>query len=170
MVWNDDEALDFVQLAMEKPFQIRFIELMPISEVHSNQSDRFQSAGQLKEKILKHFPLEPIAGKKKKSDGPAKIFKLKGGLWGEIGFINPVSGHFCETCNRLRLTADGKLRACLLKDEEIDLKAALNRNCRDDELAGLIRQAIQLKPEKHNLDCSDRNLKKCLRDMSDIGG
>jgi cyclic pyranopterin phosphate synthase len=94
---------------------------------------------------------------------------VKGGA-GEIGFINPVSDHFCSTCNRLRLTADGKLRACLLNDVEIDLREALSRHCDDDELAGLIREAILLKPQRHDLDCTDRHLKKCHRDMSDIGG
>ena len=167
--FNDDEVLDFAQLALKKPFQIRFIEIMPISEVNANQPKDFLPTNLLFDKIRKHFKLEPLAGKKNKSDGPAKIYKVKGGL-GEIGFINPVSDHFCSTCNRLRLTADGKLRACLLKDEEIDLRAALNRHCDDDELAGLIRQAILLKPEKHDLDCTDRHLKKCHRDMSDIGG
>ncbi len=167
--FNADEALDFAQLALAKPFQIRFIEIMPISEVNVNQPDDFLPTNQLFDKIRQHFQLEPLAGKKNKSDGPAKIYRVKGGL-GEIGFINPVSDHFCSTCNRLRLTADGKLRACLLKDEEIDLRAALNRQCDDDELAGLIRQAILLKPEKHDLDCTDRHLKKCHRDMSDIGG
>jgi len=167
--FNDDEALAFAQLALSKPFQVRFIELMPISGVNANQSEDFLPASRLFEKISKRLKLVPLAGKKNKSDGPAKIYKVNGGP-GEIGFINPVSDHFCSTCNRLRLMADGKLRACLIKDEEIDLKAALNRNCDDDELSGLIRQAILLKPEKHDLDCTDRHLKKCHRDMSDIGG
>jgi GTP 3',8-cyclase len=167
--FNDDEALSFAQLALKKPFQIRFIEIMPVSEVNINQPMDFQPANQLFDRISQHLQLEPAGGKKNKTDGPAKIYKIKGGL-GEIGFINPVSDHFCSTCNRLRLTADGKLRACLLKDEEIDLRAALNRHCEDEELAGLIRQAILLKPEKHDLDCTDRHLKKCHRDMSDIGG
>jgi len=167
--FNDNETLDFAQLAIKKPFQVRFIEIMPISSVNANQPEDFLPTNYLFETIRRHFKLEPLAGKKNKSDGPAKIYKVKGGL-GEIGFINPVSDHFCSTCNRLRLTADGKLRACLLKDEEIDLRAALARHCDDDELAGLIRQAILLKPEKHDLDCTDRHLKKCHRDMSDIGG
>ncbi len=167
--FNDDEVLDFAQLALTKPFQIRFIEIMPISSVNANQPENFLPTAQLSDRICQHFKLEPLAGKKNKSDGPAKIYKVKGGP-GEIGFINPVSDHFCSTCNRLRLTADGKLRACLLKDEEIDLRAALSRHCSDDELTGLIRQAILLKPEKHDLDCTDRRLKKCHRDMSDIGG
>ena len=167
--FNDDEVLEFAQLAQKKPFQVRFIEIMPISEVNASQPEEFLPANQLLDRIRKHFRLEPLAEKKNKSDGPAKIYKVKGGL-GEIGFINPVSDHFCSTCNRLRLTADGKLRACLLKDEEIDLRAALSRHCNDNELSGLIRQAILLKPEKHDLDCTDRHLKKCHRDMSDIGG
>lgn len=167
--FNDDEVLEFAQLALNKPFQIRFIELMPISGVNVNQPEDFLPANQLFKRISKHVKLELLVGKKNKSDGPAKIYKVKGGK-GEIGFINPVSDHFCSTCNRLRLMADGKLRACLIKDEEIDLKAALNRHCDDDELSGLIRQAILLKPEKHDLDCTDRHLKKCHRDMSDIGG
>jgi len=167
--FNDNEALDFARLALTKPFQIRFIEIMPVSSVNVNQPDDFLPANRLFETISQHFKLEPVAGKKSKSDGPAKIYKVKGGS-GEIGFINPVSDHFCSTCNRLRLTADGKLRACLLKDEEIDLNAALSRHCDDDELAALIHQAILLKPEKHDLDCTDRHLIKCHRDMSDIGG
>ena len=167
--FNDNEALDFVRLALSKPFQVRFIEMMPVSEVSAGRSADFLPTRQLLETINRHFRLEPLAGKKNKSDGPARLYKMKDGL-GEIGFINPVSDHFCSTCNRLRLTADGKLRACLLNDVEIDLREALSRNCDDDELAGLIREAILLKPQKHDLDCTDRHLKKCHRDMSDIGG
>ncbi|MDD4356482.1 MAG: GTP 3',8-cyclase MoaA [Smithellaceae bacterium] len=167
--FNDDEVLNFVDLARKKPFQVRFIELMPISEVNIHQPQEFLAADQLLKLIGRHYPLEPVNGKKNKSDGPARMFNIKGGL-GEIGMINSVSDHFCAACNRMRLTADGKLRVCLLKEEEVDLKEALNRHCSDDELAGLIRKAILLKPEKHDIDCTDRHLKKCHRDMSDIGG
>jgi GTP 3',8-cyclase len=166
---NDDEVLNAVKWAVKKPFQIRFIEMMPVSEVNMHQADKFLPTEKLLSRIGKHFQLEPSGGKKNKFDGPARIYKIKGGL-GEIGFINPVSDHFCATCNRLRLTADGKLRACLLNEMEIDLKEPLSRCCDDDELAGLIRKAIHLKPKQHDLDCTDRHLKKCSRDMSDIGG
>lgn len=166
---NDDEVLNAVKWAVKKPFQIRFIEMMPVSEVNMHQADKFLPTEKLLSRIGKHFQLEPSGGKKNKFDGPARIYKIKGGL-GEIGFINPVSDHFCATCNRLRLTADGKLRACLLNEMEIDLKEPLSRSCDDDELAGLIRKAIHLKPKQHDLDCTDRHLKKCSRDMSDIGG
>lgn len=167
--FNDDEALEFARLAMKKPYQIRFIELMPVSMVNINQPREFMPNAELLKRIQKHFRLEESEKKKQSADGPARIFSLAGGA-GEIGFINPVSDHFCSTCNRLRLTADGKLRACLLNESEVDLKKALARNCSDEELAGLIGRAIMLKPEKHDLDCTDRNLKKCYRDMSDIGG
>jgi len=166
---NDDEMLDFAKLAMDKPFQVRFIEIMPVSDVNVNQPTQFLPTSQLYDAISRRFELAALGKKKNKFDGPARIYRMKGGA-GEIGFINPVSDHFCKTCNRLRLTADGKLRSCLLSETEIDLKSALDRSCSDEELSGLIRQAILLKPQKHDLDCTDRHIKKCHRDMSDIGG
>lgn len=167
--FNDDELLAFAELALRKPYQVRFIEIMPISDVNWNQPTAFLPTVQIYETISKKYKLEALGQKKNKTDGPARIYKMKDGA-GEIGFINPVSDHFCSTCNRLRLTADGKLRVCLLNEMEVDLKEALNRKCSDDELAELIRRAILLKPQKHDLDCTDRHLKKCHRDMSDIGG
>jgi len=167
--FNDDEILDFAKLAMDKPFQVRFIELMPISDVNVHQPAEFLPSNQLYKAISSRYKLIALGKKKNKSDGPAKIYQMQDGA-GEIGFINPVSDHFCRTCNRLRLTSDGKLRSCLLHETEVDLKKALSRNCSDDELGGLIRQAILLKPQKHDLDCTDRRIKKCHRDMSDIGG
>jgi GTP 3',8-cyclase len=167
--FNDDEVLAFTQLAKDKPFQVRFIELMPVGQSKNNYSDDFLPTEQLMQKIRSRFDLDPLKDKKSKSDGPAKIYKIKGGR-GEIGFINPVSNHFCSTCNRLRLTADGKLRICLLKDEEIDLKKSLREECSDTDLEKLIHQAILLKPRHHDLACADRHLKKCHREMSAIGG
>ncbi len=167
--FNDNEALDFARLAVEKPFQVRFIELMPMGKTKLDYGEDYMPASQLIEKIGKHYALEPLKGKKNKSDGPAKIFKIKGGK-GEIGFINPVSDHFCATCNRLRLTSDGKLRACLLNEAEIDLKKALRENCSDAELEKLIWDAVLLKPQKHDMVCTDNSLKKCSRIMSEIGG
>ena len=165
----DDEAVDFARLAAEKPFQVRFIELMPVGQANSGYSEDYMPATQIIQKISERYELEKIKDKKNKSDGPAKIFKIKGGR-GEIGFINPVSDHFCSTCNRLRLTSDGKLRVCLLKGEEVDLKKALRENCNDTELEKLIRDAILLKPKQHDLVCTENSLKKCYRNMSEIGG
>lgn len=166
--FNDDEALQFARLAVEKRFQVRFIELMPMATKLDYGHD-FMPASQLIEEISQRYALEQIKNKKNKSDGPARIFKIKGGL-GEVGFINPVSEHFCSTCNRMRLTSDGKLRACLLNESEIDLKTALRENCSDDELEKLIWEAVLLKPKKHDVVCTDNSLKKCSRVMSEIGG
>lgn len=167
--FNDDEALDFVRLAVDKPFQIRFIELMRVGQqTNLDNVGDYIPTSQLIEKIKKKYELEPIKNKKKRSDGPARIFKIKGGL-GEIGFINPVSDHFCSTCNRLRLTSDGKLRVCLLNEKEVDLKKSLRENCSDAELEKLFWDAILLKPEQHDLICTENTLKKC-RNMSAIGG
>ncbi len=152
--FNDDEVLDFVQLAVTKPFQVRFIELMPVGKANLENGKDYLSVTEIKRKISEKYVLQEIKVKKNKSDGPARIFKIKGGV-GEIGFINPVSTHFCSTCNRLRLTADGKLRVCLLKEEEVDLKKSLSENCSDFELQRLIKEAILLKPKHHDLDCSD---------------
>jgi len=167
--FNDDEALDFARLAEEKPYQVRFIELMPMGKTSMNENQDYMPTSQIIEKISRRYALEPLKGKKNKSDGPARIFKIKKGH-GELGFINPVSEHFCSTCNRLRLTSDGKLRACLLNDAEIDLKKALRGNCSDAELEKLIWDAVLLKPKKHDVVCTDNSLKKCLRVMSEIGG
>jgi cyclic pyranopterin phosphate synthase len=166
--FNDDELLDFAQLAVNKPFQVRFIELMPVGQANSGYSEDYMPATKIIKKISERYELEQVKDKKNKSDGPAKIFKIKGGC-GEIGFINPVSDHFCSTCNRLRLTSDGKLRVCLLKEDEIDFKKALRENCSDTELENLIREAILLKPKEHDLVCTESTLKKC-RNMSAIGG
>jgi cyclic pyranopterin phosphate synthase len=167
--FNDDEVLAFAQLAADKPFQVRFIELMPVGQANSDYREDYLPAMQLMKEISGRYELEKIKDKKNRSDGPAKIFKIKGGR-GEIGFINPVSSHFCSTCNRLRLTSDGKLRACLLNEEEVDFKKALRENWSDAELERLIREAILLKPKQHDLACMERHLKKCHRDMSAIGG
>jgi cyclic pyranopterin phosphate synthase len=167
--FNDDEVLAFARLAVDKPFQVRFIELMPMGQASLYNGDDYLPMTQLIQKISSKYELEQIKVKNSKSAGPATIFRIKGGR-GELGFINPVSSHFCSTCNRLRLTADGRLRLCLLKEEEIDLKKSLSEKCSDAELERLIREAILLKPKHHDLDCSDRHLKKCHRDMSEIGG
>ena len=166
--FNDDEVLEFAKLSVDKPFQVRFIELMPMGQSIGFGED-YLPMSQLIQKISAKYELEQLKVKESKSAGPATIFRIKGGR-GELGFINPVSSHFCSTCNRLRLTADGRLRACLLKEDEIDLKKELSDNCSDAVLESLIKEAILLKPKHHDLDCSDRHLKKCHRDMSEIGG
>lgn len=167
--FNDGEILDFAKMSFDKPYQIRFIELMPLGGIDSE--GQYLSNEIVMEQIKKVHNLEPVNGKSAKTDGPARMYKLKGGQ-GEVGFISPVSHHFCFSCNRLRLTADGHLRACLLSDDEIDLKETLRSGCRKDDLARIIKSAIENKPINHNLNLSDdgNHLKKCIREMSSIGG
>ncbi len=164
--FNDDEILDFAKLCIVKPFQIRFIELMPVGNTELDRDSKFLSSDAIRQKIGETYGMEPINGEGKRFDGPAEIYRIEGGA-GEIGFISPVSHQFCQSCNRLRLTADGQLRACLLSDEEIDLKSALRNGCNDDHLAKLIKKAIAKKPIRHDLACDEGRIKKC---MKEIGG
>lgn len=166
--FNDDEVLDFAQLAVDKPYQVRFIELMPIGQSQLQNSEDYMPAAELIEKIGRHYVLEKMPDTKAGPKGPATVFRIRGGR-GEIGFIQPISDHFCSTCNRLRLTSDGKLRACLLNEKEIDLKKVLRNHCSDAQLEGLIVEAIFSKPARHDLICTENSLKKC-RNMSAIGG
>ena len=135
---------------------------------------RYLSNAIIRERIETFGRLEPVNGRGNGSDGPARIYRLTGGA-GEIGFISPVSRHFCHTCNRLRLTADGHLRACLLSDDETDLKGPLREGCADGEIEELIRGAIcpetgtarnrlQREPhqEMHEGDAGDRRVKRGL--------
>ncbi|MBN1473487.1 MAG: GTP 3',8-cyclase MoaA [Syntrophaceae bacterium] len=167
--FSDDEILDFAKIAFEKPFQVRFIELMPFGQAHTFHTENYLPIDQVMKKIMSRYKLEKVEEKKTKADGPAKIFKIRGGA-GEVGFISPLSGHFCATCNRLRLTADGKLRSCLLRDDEFDLKKMLRQNCSDADLKKFIREVISLKPKGHDIICGPEHLRKCQRDMSEIGG
>jgi cyclic pyranopterin phosphate synthase len=167
--FNDDEVLAFAGLTFNKPFQVRFIELMPLGQAKLDYGEDYIPAAELIERIRESFKLEQKKYEKNKTDGPAKIYKINGGR-GEIGFINPVSDHFCSACNRLRLTSDGKLRVCLLKETEIDLRKGLRENCSDTELEKLIGDAILLKPKQHDLICTENSLRKCYRNMSEIGG
>lgn len=165
----DDDLFAFVQMAEKKAFQVRFIELMPINKAQNDYGEDFLSREELLKIISSRYDLEPLNDRRSASDGPAEIYRIKGGR-GEIGFINPVSSYFCATCNRLRLTADGKLRVCLLDDKEIDLKKSLRENCSDAKLEALIREAVLLKPVRYEFGCAGQSLKKCFRSMSAIGG
>jgi len=167
--FNDDEILDFARMTLENPYQIRFIELMPLGHAGIENNGRYISNALVRERIEALGRLEPVNGPGNGDEGPARIYRLAGGA-GEIGFISPVSRHFCGTCNRLRLTADGHLRACLLSDDEMDLKGPLRAGCADGELEKLIRGAIARKPKEHQIACTDHLIKKCMKEMPAIGG
>ncbi len=164
---NDDEFVDFAKLAVDRGFQVRFIEFMPVGNDSTWKEASYISSADLKEMIGKIGVLEPLAGCR--MDGPARVYTLDmpDGRQGRVGFISPISHHFCDTCNRLRLTSAGRLRACLLHDREADLKSLLRGGATDEELRALIRQTILDKPKGHTLADDMAN---CSGQMSRIGG
>ena len=163
---NDDEFLDLATLALVHPWHIRFIEIMPVrnesgwGEGFPDSTQAFIPISQIKGQ-LESLGLEPINGKS--GSGPAREFRLPGGA-GQIGFISPISEHFCGECNRLRLTADGNLRPCLLSDLEIPLRDAIRSGA---DITPYLRQAVTLKPLEHELVQNHRPVTRC---MIQIGG
>lgn len=166
--FNDNEILDFARLTLTNPYQIRFIELMALGNAGIENNGHFISNSIIMEKIEKLGALESTGDRELGSKGPARLYRLPGGM-GQIGFISPMSHHFCHSCNRLRLTADGHLRACLLSDNEVDLKTPL-RAGDDDKIRELIRGTISRKPKQHELSCDEDHIKKCMKEMQAIGG
>jgi cyclic pyranopterin phosphate synthase len=163
---NDDEVEDLARLSVDRPFHVRFIEYMPMGGSSQDFPDLFMPAGDVAGLIEESLgSLEPVPSKN--GDGPARRFKIKGAA-GEVGFISAVSNHFCAECNRLRLTAKGALRTCLLSDVETDLKAPLRQGASDSELAEIFRNGVLLKPRRHSL-CAPDGLEVNGR-MSAIGG
>lgn len=161
---NDNEVLDFGRLAIEQPFHIRFIECMPIG-LQSNTS-AFISNAEIEKLIVDQVgPL--ISVSPGRNDGPATRFRFEGGK-GEIGFISAISHSFCHACNRIRLTADGKLLPCLLSDREVDLKGPLRRGCLDEDLIEVFMEAINSKPRCHPLNLTGHQ--QVHRKMCSIGG
>jgi len=161
---NDDELIDIARLSFTYPFHIRFIEYMPIGS-NPIKADRHLLAPEIKERIHSLGKLIPVV--KSFQDGPAERFKFEGAL-GEIGFIRPISQHFCHTCNRLRLSASGQLRPCLLSENQEDLKSLLRKGCLDDKLENAFFEAVRKKPSEHNL--STDHPPKVLGQMCAIGG
>jgi len=141
---------------------------MPLGRAADEHDSRYISNDEVRRRISRHFELEPLE-RTSKTDGPARIYRLKNGT-GEIGLIGSTSRHFCRSCNRLRLTADGRLRTCLFSEREIDLKRPLRNGCRDDELVGLIKRAVEEKPEGMDRLTGGGRPRKCMREMSSVGG
>jgi cyclic pyranopterin phosphate synthase len=144
---NDDETIDFARMSTSQGWHVRFIEFMPFG---TPQAEAFNTvpAREIQERIQSLGKLEPYTGKT--GNGPAKYYRLPGAK-GTIGFITPMTEHFCDTCNRLRLTSDGQLRPCLLDDDEVNLKEPLRNRAGTDELKQLIQQAVAIKRERHRL-------------------
>jgi cyclic pyranopterin phosphate synthase len=161
---NDDEIVDFARTTLTTARHVRFIEFMPIGSKDLWSDERYISTDELKETVENIGVLTPVRLRK---NGPAKYFRFKGAS-GVIGFISALTHHFCAECNRLRLTADGRLRPCLFSETEIDLKLALRSQSSDREVERLLRLAIEVKPEGHKIN--QRVDLSSLKNMSRIGG
>ena len=165
---NEDEVVDFARKTADEGWNVRFIEWMPIGSgqcMGRGWLNRVVRAEEIRQRIEAALgELQPA--KASTGGGPARYYHLPGAR-GTIGFITPVSEHFCFRCNRLRLTADGQLRLCLLCDEEIDLRTALRCGADVAQIKALILQGIERKPLQHHLDgCKGPE----RRVMSQIGG
>ena len=160
---NDDELLDFATKTINEGWHVRFIELMPSAGV-STTTAQFVPVSDMRKQLELLGELEPcLPGI---GNGPAKYFRLPHAT-GTIGFIAPISEHFCIHCNRLRLTADGKLRPCLLSEDEIDLKQPLRSGLSSAGLKQLIEEAVARKPLRHHL--AEGYMPKD-RPMTQVGG
>ena len=160
---NDDELIDFARKTLEEGWHVRFIEFMPVGEKQQEAGERFIPISEIMGRIESLGALESYI---LDGNGPAKYFRLPQAR-GTIGFISPVSEHFCFKCNRLRLSAEGKLLPCLLSDAEMDLRGPLRRGASVDEIKLLLGQAIAAKPQGHKLEVgTTRN----NRNMCQIGG
>lgn len=167
---NDDELADFVRLALDKPLDLRFIEFMPIGQKTLWKKEHFWSSDQILKDVENLTRLEPLA-EAGKSHGPARIYRLPQGK-GRIGFISPLSNHFCATCNRLRITADGRLRTCLFSDKDYRLMPLIRSpKISLEKLRDVLDRAGRKKPIGHEL-IGQRNQESsiCKRLMSSIGG
>jgi|UniRef100_A0A7C3ZA93 cyclic pyranopterin phosphate synthase len=161
---NDDEVLDLAMLARDRPYQVRFIELMPTVSQPWWQR-HFLPLPQVLERLQELGPLLPSIPEP--ASGPARIFRVAGFL-GEFGFISPLSGHQCRTCNRLRLSADGRLRPCLFAPHDFDLKASLRLGGGDESGRVLFQRAMAMKGEKAGFPLSRSS--NPSRPMVSIGG
>lgn len=159
--FNDDEIEEFARITLNTSHHVRFIEFMPIGARDFWSDEKYISTDEIRAVVEKIAPLSPV---RLRRNGPARYFRLENAP-GVIGFISALTHHFCGDCNRLRITADGKLRPCLFSETEIDLKPALRGSGSDEEIGRLLRLSIDVKPEGHNMGLSKR-----LKPMSRIGG
>lgn len=167
--WNDDEVTLFARKTREEGWHVRFIEFMPVGRWQDEDREAWQERLVTVEEIRRRIeevlgPLQPYAGPG--GAGPARYYRLEGAE-GTIGFISPVSEHFCARCNRLRLSADGRLRPCLLSDAEVDLRTLLRNGAGPEEVRERIIEAIRRKPAGHRL--AEGKFPQ-ERTMSEIGG
>jgi len=163
---NDNELLDIARLTLIHLWRVRFIELMPVNNQipwgkgFPSPQDSYLSIQEIRQR-MEPLHLEPVENGV--GSGPAREYRIPGAP-GTVGFISPLGEHFCERCNRLRLTSDGALRPCLLSDIEVPLLKALRSG---EEILPYLEKAIHLKPEGHDIDTNPHPL---ARSMIQIGG
>jgi cyclic pyranopterin phosphate synthase len=162
---NDDEFIHFGKLSVEKPYHVRFIEYMPIGRDSRWDPEKYISSDEIKSKLESLGSLNKVPSTN--YDGPAERYRFESAK-GEIGFISALSHHFCPSCNRLRLTADGKLRPCLFSDDEVNIITPLRKGCTQEDLKRLLQEAVARKPKQHHAQICDNEMP--LRAMSAIGG
>ena len=162
---NDDELEAFAALAFEREVYVRFIEMMPVVENAAAQRDAYISSRELLARLNQGGRLLPVGGPG--GNGPARYHALPGSK-GAVGIISPLSHDYCDTCNRVRLTADGRLRLCLFGDHEIDLRGPVREGASEADLGALFRGGMLIKPERHHLKLGEAGSR--MRAFSEIGG
>jgi GTP 3',8-cyclase len=162
--FTEEEAIPFAEFARRTPYEVRFIEFMPLDADHAWSPDQVLSGAEIRAVIDAVYPLEP---EPREPHATARVYRFKDGH-GRIGFINPVSEPFCGDCNRVRLTADGRLRTCLFSLGETDLRTPIREGAGDRELEQIIRDAVWRKELKHHV--GEPGFIQPARSMSAIGG
>jgi cyclic pyranopterin phosphate synthase len=161
---NDDEIESFARVTMERPWHVRFIELMPTESNLDLATDQFFSCQEALRRVRAMGDLEPVEGPT--GNGPATYFRFPGAP-GTIGVITPMSHNFCDRCNRMRLTADGQLRPCLFGDLQTNLRDALRAG---EDIVPLIEETLRVKPERHHLQKGSLSGSGGLVALSQTGG
>ena len=162
--FTEDEVLPFARFAREHPYEVRFIEFMPLDADHAWTPDSVLAGEEIRAIIERQWALEPVD---REPHATARVYRFADGR-GSIGFINPVSEPFCGDCNRIRLTADGRLRTCLFSLNETDLRTPLREGADDAELEQIVREAVWRKELKHHVN--EPGFVQPTRTMSAIGG
>jgi len=162
--FTEEEVLPFAELARCTPYEVRFIEFMPLDADHAWSEDQVLTGAEIRAAIAARYRLEP---EPREPSATARTYRFADGN-GRIGFINPVSEPFCADCNRVRLTADGRLRTCLFSINETDLRTPLREGASDPELERIIRDAVWRKELKHHV--GEPGFVQPARSMSAIGG
>jgi cyclic pyranopterin phosphate synthase len=162
---NDDEIEAFAEMTRRRAIAVRFIEVMPVEENVGLQSGAYISATEILDRIRAIADLQPVQGPL--GNGPARYYAFDGAP-GTIGVISPLSHDYCDTCNRVRLSADGRLKLCLFGDHHIDFRTPLRDGAGEDVIISLFRGAMYVKPERHHLDVG--TTASAMRALSEIGG